>query len=88
MIDKYGNYICVNFGKPIIYNKDENESNNGVKEFGIGEHIISVPINEDNRFEQFQYDYHEGYEVVGIATSAYGMYDNDFGGGGFYYIKI
>lgn len=80
-IDKDGNYICTNFGTPMYYNEEENHSNSNIKEFGVGEHIISVPINEDNRLEQFQYDYHEGYEVVGIATSSWGDVKNYFGGG-------
>lgn len=87
-IDKDGNYICTNFGTPIYYNKEGYDSNNNTKEFDIGEHIISVPINEDNRLEQFQYDYHEGYEVVGIATSSWGGYHNYFAGGVLLYKNI
>lgn len=88
LVDKDGNHLYVDFGTPMYYNEDEYAANKGIKEFGIGEHIISVPINEDNRFEQFQYDYHDGYEVVGIATSAYGEYPNFFGGGVLLYKNI
>ena len=81
LVDSDGNYICTDFGTPVYYNEEKYTSNNNMKVFGIGEHIISVPINEDNRLAQFQYDYHEGYEIVGIATSAWGHFDNYFGGG-------
>ncbi len=88
LVDKDGNYLYLDFGTPIFYKDDESDINNSIKEFGIGEHIISVPINEDNRFEQFQYEYHEGYEVVGIATSAHGKVVNCFGGGVLLYKNI
>lgn len=46
------------------------------KVFNVGEHIISVPI-KDPTSKIKQYDYHEGYKVVGIATS---NYEHTFGG--------
>lgn len=81
LVDSNGNYICTDFGTPTYYKDVKYNLNNSTKEFDIGEHIISTPISEDNRSEQIQYDYHEGYEIVGIATSAWGHYDNHFGGG-------
>lgn len=38
------------------------------KLFGVGEHIISVPVSNPI-YNAMQYQYHEGYEVVGIATA-------------------
>lgn len=90
LVDKDGKYVYADFGMPIYYNEEEYDSSNNIKEFGIGEHIISVPINEDNRLEQFQYDYHEGYEVVGISVTSNGMYfpKDKFGGGVLLYKNI
>lgn len=48
------------------------------KVFGVGEHIISVEIDNPTK-ENMQYDYHEGYKVVGISTTSYGQYGNYFG---------
>lgn len=76
-----GDYLYLEFGTPINSKKIENSNTENIKEFGIGEHIISVPIQEDIRTDNFQYAYHEGYEVVGIATSAHGKAVNRFGGG-------
>lgn len=56
--------------------------------FDIGEHIISVPIESDIRFNNSQYEYHESYEVIGIATSAKGKSVNSFGGGVLLYKNI
>lgn len=86
--DKDGNYLYLDFGTPIYYVEKENDSNSEIKEFDVGEHIISIPIEKDNRFDNFQYEYRDGYEVVGIATSAHGMFDNDFGGGVLLYKNI
>ena len=71
LIDEDGNYLYLDFGTPLYYSYDENDfkSKGNIKEFDIGEHIISVPITEDNRNNNMQYDYHEGYEVVGMATT-------------------
>lgn len=48
--------------------------------FDIGEHIISVPINEDPRNHIRQYEYHPGYKPVGISVTTYGEYFDSFGG--------
>ena len=88
LVDKNGNYLYLDFGTPTYTDEEEYGSNNNIKEFDVGQHIISVPISQDNRFDQFQYEYHDGYEIVGIATSAHGMYDNDFGGGVLLYKNI
>lgn len=84
--DQDGNYVYLYFGTP-INNRETRENNN---EFGVGEHIISVPIMEtdDNRENEVQYEYHEGYVVVGISTSAYGKNGNVFGGGVILYKNV
>ena len=48
--------------------------------FDIGKHIISAPILKDIdiRTCNVQYDYHPGYEPIGISSSAYGKFDNNF----------
>lgn len=88
LVDKNGNYLYLDFGTPTYYTEDEYNVKGNIKEFNVGEHIISVPISEDNRFDYFQYEYRDGYEVVGIATSAHGKFDNDFGGGVLLYKNI
>ena len=37
-------------------------------EFGIGEHIISVPFRDNPSREVMQLDYHPGYKITGIAS--------------------
>ena len=58
------------------------------KEFDVGKHIISIPLEEreDPRDKVMQYEYHEGYKVIGIAVTDYRgsytgsciMYKNDY----------
>ncbi len=86
--DKEGNPIYLDFGTPMCEGKDNSNSEDKIKLFGIGEHIISVPIKIDNRANNQQYEYHEGYEVVGIATTAFGHLSNGFGGGVLLYKNI
>ena len=50
------------------------------KIFNEGEHIISVPL-EDMNNENYQIDYYDGYEVIGIATSSYGKIAGYYAGG-------
>jgi hypothetical protein len=59
-----------------VNNKGENDPEGTIKEFGVGEHILSVPISEDNRVEYYEYVSHEGYELVGIASIAVGKYNS------------
>lgn len=84
--DSDDNYVYLYFGTP----KTLEEEKQIEGEFGIGEHIISIPIScdNDNRKSEVQYEYHEGYEVVGMATSARGKFDNVFGGGVILYKNI
>ena len=88
LVDEKGNYLYLNFGTPVYTVEEEYNINENIKSFDVGQHIISIPISEENRFEQLQYEFHEGYEVVGIATTAYGKYDNIFGGGVLLYKNI
>jgi len=86
-IDESGNYVYADFGIPFFDDfSDVNDSNEPVKEFGIGEHIISVPMN-DNRSENLQIEYREGYEIVGMASTAYGQHSDNYGGGVLLYVN-
>ena len=66
--------ICSKEETPIVYTKEDD------KEFGIGEHIIAVPI-DDPRYEVKEYETHIGYTPVGISSSAYGRDNNLYGDG-------
>jgi len=56
-------------GTPV--EKSENDNKNYV--FDSYQHILSVPIEEDNCYEDVkEYPYHEGYEVVGMDTVSWG----------------
>lgn len=55
--------------------------------FAPGEHIISVPIEEDIRVDNFQYEYHPGYKPVGFAVSAHGKSSNIYSGGVIVYVN-
>lgn len=81
------NYIYSDFGTPVYGVKANNDSKESIKEFDVGEHIISVPMKIDNRTNQVNYEYHEGYEIVGVGTTSYGMYTNSFGGGVILYVN-
>ena len=87
IVDENNNNLYTSFGIPVSGIKPKQ---NDKGEFDIGEHIISVPISNDFdiRNENIQYEYHEGYELVGIATTAYGMLSNNFGGGALLYKNI
>lgn len=60
------------FGTPIDYIKTELTERDDVIEFAPGEHIFSIPIDDPTDFN-FQYDFHEGYEPIGITTASYGQ---------------
>lgn len=86
--DKNGNVMFLDFGIPTYGSVAVNGTNGDTKEFGIGEHIISIPISKDNRSNNIQYEYHDGYEVVGIATAAHGDAFNFFSGGALLYKNV
>lgn len=62
------------------------EENAQTKEFDIGEHILSVPI-DDPRKEVKQYEYHPGYKPIGITADSYGPYGASYGGACILYIN-
>lgn len=62
--DKAGNLVYTEFGTAEVSSKEEPESDN-CQYFDEGQHIIGIPITEPN--ENQQYDYHEGYEIVGFT---------------------
>ncbi len=88
--DEGTEHIYNEFGTPLGYEKkDNNVDNDGTKDFGIGEHIISVPI-KDPRNYTIQHIGYDGYEAVGIAISSYGKSDvlsNWYGGGAILYVN-
>lgn len=86
--DKDGNPLYLDFGTPMYDVSTKDGLDDSEKEFGIGEHIISVPLKDYRRTENFQYEYHEGYEVVGIAASAYGELLPSYGGGALLYKNV
>lgn len=86
--DRNGNVSYLDFGTPTYTSVDTNDTDNDIKDFGIGEHILSVPFSKDNRNNNIQYDFHEGYEVVGIATAAHGDGFNFFSGGALLYKNV
>lgn len=81
--DKSGNHIYETFGNPIDFYVDKTNKTSYTKDFNIGEHIISIPIKNPTSKAK-QYEYYEGYEVVGIATANYGY---NFGGACILYVN-
>lgn len=65
-IDDKGNYIYNNFGTPVDYEI----SDLGENSYDIYQHIISIPC--EMKASRTQIQSVEGYELVGIATAAYG----------------
>ena len=65
-IDKNGEYVYINF-KEFPRETTTNEYN-GIKEFDVGKHIISVPCNEYTLQTDYQFKCPEGYEIVGTST--------------------
>ncbi len=72
--------LYTEFGKPVEYEKETTESGDNWQEFNPGEHIISIPLKKDSD-DNTQYEYYEGYEPIGMASSAYGRYGYRYGGG-------
>lgn len=81
-------FLSLDFGTPLSIKQTDEDKKEKIKEFGVGEHIISIPLTSDNSTDNIQYEYHEGYEVVGIATTSYGQRFNNFGGGVILYKNI
>lgn len=68
------------FGEPLQYEREKTETGSKWEEFNAGEHIISIPLNKQE-LENYQIDYYDGYEPIGIASSSYGHYEYSYGGG-------
>lgn len=86
-VDVDGQNLYLNFGSP-IYGVYVTPNVDGDKDFAPGEHIISVPLTADVRSDSYQYTPVEGYEIIGISTSAYGSLSNTYGGGVLLYKNI
>lgn len=68
-----GKYLYEDFGVPT--NKKEQEARKETDttiEYLPGEHIISIPYYGYSS-KNMQFEYHDGYEIIGIANSSYGM---------------
>ena len=78
--------LYTDFGEPTNYEREKTTSGTGWREFNPGEHIISVPL-EEQETNNYQINYHDGYEVVGIASSSYGKYQSVYGGGCILYVN-
>lgn len=73
LYDENGNLAYLDFGTPLDYNDTITEDDCDIHDFDIGEHVISVPIEEDITTYNNQYECPEGYEVIGISVSTYGQ---------------
>jgi hypothetical protein len=77
------------FGVPTVEEpKKDNSATSEIKDFDIGEHILSIPFDIDSTDSNIQYPYYEGYEPIDIASSAYGQYSDAFGGTCILYINV
>ena len=86
IVGKDGTMSFSDFGIPIDFEYEEKEDVEE-KTFEIGEHILSMPI--DNPKDHVgDYPFFEGYEVVGIATSNFGKSFKSYGGGCILYVNI
>lgn len=77
---KESELFYTDFGEPLKYEREKTESGSSWKEFNIGEHILSIPL-EGNEIDDYQVKYYDGYEPIGIATSALGKYSYTYVGG-------
>ena len=54
------------------------ESYEDVRDFEVGEHVITAPIRVDTYGRKtMQFEYHEGYEVISMTASTSGRYVHD-----------
>lgn len=80
--DRDGNILFNDFGTPVEYADSSSYELDGEKIFGVGEHIISVPLPVSIRTkENVQIPSYPGYEIVGVASSSYGEITGFSGGG-------
>lgn len=77
--DDEGNLIYDEFGYPVEYSDEDTKETAYIIEYLPGEHVISIPL--DSYQEDLQFEYYDGYEPVGISTTAYGKDSYHPGGG-------
>lgn len=68
LVNNDGEYCYTDFGIPVLSLDNGIYPDEKVKDFEIGQHIISVPIKTDARFSNIQYNVPEGYKMVGFAS--------------------
>lgn len=78
-MDDNGKFAYEMFGTPVSKENELNYISDSEKIFNVGEHILAITISKDPTQDIFQYQYHEGYEIVDISTTAYGKYGYSFG---------
>ena len=84
---KDGELYFGDFGTPLDF-----ENSNGITEniytvdFPAGTHILSMPVDDPTEYNM-QFETHEGYEPVGIATAAYGKATDISSGGCILYVN-
>lgn len=72
--------MYTDFGAPLEYEREKTAADTTWEEFNVREHIISVPLDK-NEQDNYQVKYYDGYEPIGIATSSFGKYGYNYGGG-------
>lgn len=80
--DSKGNYIYNNFGTPVDY---ESKSY-GANSYDAYQHIIAMPFIPNG--PRTQIESIAGYEIVGVATAAYGRYGGSSAGSCILYVNI
>ena len=78
-MDYNGKFAYENFGTPVNPSGEFNYVSDTEKVFNVGEHILVIQVDEDPTQDLFQYQYHEGYEVADLSTTAHGQYGYAFG---------
>jgi hypothetical protein len=78
-MDYNGKFAYERFGTPINPTNEFNYVSDTEKVFNAGEHILAIQIFEDPTQDNFQYEAHDGYEIIDISTTAYGKYGYAFG---------
>lgn len=49
-------------------NIETDDKKGTIKRFDTGQHILSIPVYDNPSMDSYQYAYHEGYELVGVAS--------------------
>ena len=78
-MDYNGKFAYERFGTPLNEAKEFNYISDTEKVFNAGEHILAIQVFEDPTQDNFQYEFHDGYEIVDISTTAYGRLFYSFG---------